>query len=150
MSSELMVVLACASVAALAGGGIVAWLTGAGRPAADPAEEGRRELEIIELHETARRSQQEAQAAEQALRAQKSELAQARVHLRTLEDQVAAYLRQYAQAKNTLKAEIRQKSSLRMELAAATAQIRALEGRIQELEMERTAGATGTRHVLAG
>lgn len=150
MSSELMVVLACASVAALAGGGIVAWLTSGSRSTDDPAEEGRRELEFIELHEAVSRSQQEAQAAEQTLRTQKAELAQAREHLHTLEEQVAAYLRQYAQAKNTLKAEIRQKSSLRMELAAATAQIKALEGRVQELEMERVAGTTGTRQILAG
>lgn len=150
MSSELMVVLACASVAALAGGGLVAWLTAGRRSADDPAEEGRRELELIELHEAVKCSQLEAQAAEQALRSRKAELAQAREHLHTLEEQVAAYLRQYAQAKNTLKAEIRQKSSLRMELAAATAQIKALEGRIQELQMERIAGATGTRQMLAG
>lgn len=145
-----MMVLAWASAAALAGGGIVAWLTGTRRSADDPAEEGRRELELIELHEAVSRSQQEARSAEQMLRTQKAELAQARDHLHTLEEQVAAYLRQYAQAKNTLKAEIRQKSSLRMELAAATAQIKALEGRVQELQMERVAGATGTRQVLAG
>jgi chromosome segregation ATPase len=149
MSSELMAVLAVASVAALVGGGLVAWFTASRRPAADPAEDGRRQLELLELTESAERSRRESQAAGLALREQRALLDNAHAHLQSLEEQVAAYLRQYAQAKNALKAEIRQKNSLRMELAAATAQVMALEGRIQELEMERAAGMTGTRQLLA-
>lgn len=143
MSSELMIVLAGASLAALAGGALVAWWTGHSAPVTDPAAEGRRELEIVELGEAAAQSQRERLAAEQQLQGARQELAQALRHVGTLEDQVAAYLRQYAQAKNTLKGEIRLKNSLNAELAAATAQIRALEARVRELEMERTA-ITGT------
>ncbi len=143
MSTELMIVLAGASVSALAGGAVVAWWTGRNAPAADPAAEGRRELEVLELREAAAQSRREGLAAEQQLQAARQELAEARRHVGTLEDQVAAYLRQYAQAKNTLKGEIRLKNSLSTELAAATAQIRALEARVRELEMERTA-ITGT------
>ena len=62
---------------------------------------------------------------------------------------MAAYLRQYAQAKNTLKAEIRQKSRLQTELAAASAQIESLQGRVQELEMERNAITGSLRRLSA-
>jgi predicted nuclease with TOPRIM domain len=71
------------------------------------------------------------------------------VHIGQLEDQVATYLRQYAQAKNTLKAEIRHKGRLQMELAAATAQVESLQGRVQELEMERNAITGSLRRLSA-
>ena len=148
MSSELMIVLTAASAAALAGGGLVAWLTGRQQSAPDPETEGRQELKLIELREQAEQCRQESRAAELQVRAQHTELEKALTHVDTLEDQVAAYLRQYAQAKNTLKAEIRDKSLWKTEFAAATAQIRALEARIQELEMERTA-ITGTLRRLS-
>ncbi|MDP2323734.1 MAG: hypothetical protein Q8N51_06860, partial [Gammaproteobacteria bacterium] len=123
MSNELMIVLAAASLAALFGGALVAWLTARQFPAPDPEAEGRREMQFIELRETAGQCRRESRAADQQLRACREELEKALAHIDTLEDQVAAYLRQYAQAKNTLKAEIRQKTQLHMELAAATAQI---------------------------
>ncbi|MBL8199464.1 MAG: hypothetical protein JNK40_00705 [Chromatiales bacterium] len=148
MSNELMIVLATASAAALTGGGIVAWLTTRNRPIAEPEAEGRRELQLVELRETAMQCQQESRAAEQQALALRTELDRARTHIGQLEDQVAAYLRQYAQAKNTLKAEIRQKGRLQMELAAATAQVESLQGRVQELEMERNA-ITGTLRRLS-
>lgn len=148
MSNELMIVLATASVAALTGGALVAWLTTRNRPLADPEAEGRHELAVLELRESALRSQQESRAAEVQILALRAELGRAGTHIGQLEDQVAAYLRQYAQAKNTLKAEIRQKGRLQMELAAATAQVESLQGRVQELEMERNA-ITGTLRRLS-
>lgn len=149
MSNELMIVLATASAAALTGGGLVAWLTTRNRPLADPEAEGRHELQLIELRETARQYQQESRAAELQIVALRAELQRARTHIGQLEDQVAAYLRQYAQAKNTLKAEIRQKGRLQTELAAATAQVEALQGRVQELEMERHAITGSLRRLSA-
>lgn len=149
MSNELMIVLAAASLAALAGGALVAWLTARQYPAADPEAEGRREMQLIELREAANLSRRESQAAEQQLRTRDAELAKANDHIDTLEDQVAAYLRQYAQAKNTLKAEIRQKTQLQMELAAATAQIESLQARVQEMEMERNAITGSLRRLSA-
>ena len=149
MSNDLMIVLATASAAALTGGGLVAWFSARQRPLADPATEGRRELQAIELRESADQCRQERRTAEQQLAAQRGELANALTHIGTLEDQVAAYLRQYAQAKNALKAEIRQKSQLNTELAAASAQIQALRGRVEELEMERTAITGSLRRLTA-
>ncbi|MDH4022435.1 MAG: hypothetical protein OEV14_04855, partial [Gammaproteobacteria bacterium] len=102
MSNELMIVLAAASLASLAGGAVVAWLTARQYPAADPEAEGRRELELIELREAADRSRRESRAAEQQVGTRAAELAKALAHIDTLEDQVAAYLHQYAQAKNML------------------------------------------------
>jgi chromosome segregation ATPase len=148
MSNELMIVLAAASLAALAGGALVAWLTARQYPALDPEAEGRRELELIGLREAANQAQRETRAAEQQVRARDAGLAKAQTHIDTLEDQVAAYLHQYAQAKNMLKAEIRQKTQLQMELAAAAAQIESLQGRVQEIEMERNA-ITGTLRRLS-
>jgi chromosome segregation ATPase len=148
MSNELMIVLATASVAALIGGALVAWFTARQGQAPDPELEGRRELELIELREIAEQYRQEGRAAEEQVRSHQAELENGLAHISTLEDQVAAYLRQYAQAKNTLKAEIRQKSLLSTELAAASAQIQALRGRVQELEMERNA-ITGTLRRLS-
>ena len=49
MSNELTIVLAIASVAALSGGALVAWRTRHGVTAPDPADEGRREVALIEL-----------------------------------------------------------------------------------------------------
>ena len=149
MSNELMIVLATASVAALTGGAVVAWLTTRDRPVADPEAEGRHELDMIELRESALRCQQESRAAEQQVLAMRSDLGKAQTHIGQLEDQVAAYLRQYAQAKNMLKAEIRQKGRLQMELAAATAQVESLQGRVQELEMERNAITGSLRRLSA-
>jgi chromosome segregation ATPase len=149
MSNELMIVLATASVAALIGGALVAWLTTRQGQAPDPEMEGRRELQLIELREIAEQCRQESRAAEQQVLAQHAELENALTHVGTLEDQVAAYLRQYAQAKNTLKAEIRLKGRLQTELAAAGAQIQALEGRVQELEMERNAITGSLRRLTA-
>jgi len=148
MSNELMIVLATASVAALIGGALVAWFTARQGQAPDPELEGRRELELMELREIAEQYRQEGRAAEEQVRSHRAELENGLAHISTLEDQVAAYLRQYAQAKNTLKAEIRQKSLLSTELAAASAQIQALRGRVQELEMERNA-ITGTLRRLS-
>jgi chromosome segregation ATPase len=148
MSNELMIVLATASAAALAGGALVAWLSTRNRPMPDPEAEGRHELQIIELRETALQCQQGSRVAERQVLAMQSDLDKAQTHIGQLEDQVAAYLRQYAQAKNTLKAEIRQKGRLQMELAAATAQVESLQGRVQELEMERNA-ITGTLRRLS-
>ena len=68
MSNELMIVLATASAAALIGGALVAWFTPATVPTADPDAEGRRELQLIELRETAEQCQQESRAAEQHAR----------------------------------------------------------------------------------
>jgi len=148
MSNELMIVLATASAAALTGGGLVAWLTTRKRPAPDPELEGQHELRLIELREIAAQCQQESRAAELQARTHRAELDNALAHVGTLEDQVAAYLRQYAQAKNALKAEIRLKGRLQTELAAANAQINSLQGRVQELEMERNA-ITGTLRRLS-
>ena len=149
MSNDLMIVLATASAAALIGGGLVAWFSARQRPAADPAEEGRRELQFLELRETVDRCRQEGRAAQQQSATQRAELENALTHIGTLEDQVAAYLRQYAQAKNALKAEIRQKSQLHAELAAASAQIQSLRGRVEELEMERNAITGSLRRLSA-
>ena len=149
MSNDLMIVLATASAAALIGGGLVAWFSARRWPTADPAAEGRSELQSIELRETADQCRQESHAAEQQLAAQRAELENAVTHIGTLEDQVAAYLRQYAQAKNALKAEIRQKSQLSTELAAASAQIQSLRGRVEELEMERNAITGSLRRLSA-
>jgi chromosome segregation ATPase len=148
MSNELMIVLAVASAAALLGGALVAWLTTRHRPAVDPEVEGRHELQLVELRESARRGQDEARAATLQMTALKEETAAARTHVGQLEDQVAAYLRQYAQAKNMLKAEIRQKGRLQTELAAATAEVESLRARVRELEMERNA-ITGTLRRLS-
>lgn len=149
MSNELMVVLAVASIAALVGGGLVAWVTTRGAALIDPEQEGRRELLLIGLQEAVERSRRESQAAALQVGSQRAELAKAQTHISTLEDQVAAYLRQYAQAKNTLKAEIRQKSRLATELAAASAQIKALQGRVEELTMERNAITGSLRRLSA-
>ena len=147
MSNELTVVLAVASVAALAGGALVAWLTNRNNAAADPAEEGHRELALIELRDAVTAYTGEHEAAKVKLQEQRAETDHALAHVATLEEQVAAYLRQYAQAKNTLKAEIRQKNALRTELAAATAQVQTLQGRIQELEMERSSTSGTNRRI---
>jgi chromosome segregation ATPase len=149
MSNELTLVLAVASVAALAGGALVAWRTRHGAATADPADEGRREVALIELRDAVTSHSREYQATRAQLQEQRAETERALAHVATLEAQVAAYLRQYAQAKNTLKAEIRQKNSLRTELAAATAEIEALRGRIQELEMERTSASGTNRRINA-
>lgn len=149
MSNDLMIVLASASAAALTGGGLVAWFSARQRPVTAPAAEGRHEPEAIELRASADQSRQELRAAEEQLAGQRAELANALTHIGTLEDQVAAYLRQYAQAKNALKAEIRQKSHLSTELAAASAQIQALRGRVEELEMERNAITGSLRRLTA-
>ncbi len=149
MSNDLMIVLATASAAALIGGGLVAWVSARQWPVADLAAEDRGELESIELRETADQCRQESRAAEQQLSTQRAELENALTHIGTLEDQVAAYLRQYAQAKNALKAEIRQKSQLSTELAAASAQIQSLRGRVEELEMERNAITGSLRRLSA-
>ena len=149
MSNELTVVLAVASIAALAGGALVAWLSHRNLVRADPAEEGRREVAVIELRDAVTAYTREHEAAKTALQEQRAETDRALAHVATLEAQVAAYLRQYAQAKNTLKAEIRQKNALRTELAAATAQIQALRGRVQELEMERSSSSGVNRRITA-
>lgn len=148
MSNELMIVLATASVAALIGGALVAWFTTRQGQAPDPELEGHRELQLIELRELAEQYRQESCAAQEQVRVQRAEVENGLTHIHTLEDQVAAYLRQYAQAKNMLKGEIRQKSLLSTELAAASAQIQSLRGRIEELEMERNA-ITGTLRRLS-
>ena len=147
MSNELTIVLAIASVAALSGGALVAWRTRHGVTAPDPADEGRREVALIELRDAVTGYTREYEATRAKLQEQRLETERALAHVATLEAQVAAYLRQYAQAKNTLKAEIRQKNSLRTELAAAAAQIQALQGRIQELEMERTSASGTNRRI---
>jgi chromosome segregation ATPase len=149
MSNDLMIVLATASAAALIGGGLVAWITARQWPVPDPAAEGRRELQAVELRESAEQCRQESRSAELQLSAQRAELKNALIHIGTLEDQVAGYLRQYAQAKNALKAEIRQKSQLSTELAAASAQIQSLRGRVEELEMERNAITGSLRRLSA-
>ena len=149
MSNELMIVLATASTAAFIGGGLVAWFTTRQGLGPDPELEGRHELQLIELREAAEQGRRESRAAELQVRAQRAELEHALTHVGTLEDQVAAYLRQYAQAKNTLKAEIRLKGRLQTELAAATAQIQSLQGRVQELEMERNAITGSLRRLSA-
>lgn len=149
MSNELMIVLAAASMASLAGGALVAWLTARQLPTADPEVEGRREMELIELREAAEKSRQESRTAKQQAIALDAELVKSQAHIDTLEDQVAAYLHQYAQAKNMLKAEIRQKTRLQTELAAAAAQIESLQGRVQEMEMERNAITGSLRRLSA-
>ncbi len=149
MSNELTVVLAVASIAALAGGALVAWLSHRNLVPADPAEDGRREVAVIELRDAVTAYTREHEAAKVKLQEQRAETDRALAHVATLEAQVGAYLRQYAQAKNTLKAEIRQKNALRTELAAATAQIQALQGRVQELEMERSSLSGVNRRITA-
>ncbi len=149
MSNELTVVLAVASIAALCGGALVAWLSHGNHVVADPAEEGRREVALIELRDAVAAYTREHEAAKEKLLEQRAETERALTHVATLETQVASYLRQYAQAKNTLKAEIRQKNSLRTELAAATAQIQTLQGRIQEIEMERASASGISRRITA-
>lgn len=149
MSNELTVVLAVASIAAFAGGALVVWLSHRNLVPADPAEEGRREVAVIELREAVTAYTREHEAAKVKLQEQRTETDRALAHVATLEEQVSAYLRQYAQAKNTLKAEIRQKNSLRTELAAATAQVQTLQGRIQELQMERTSASGVNRRITA-
>ncbi len=144
-----MVVLVAASIASLMGGALVAWLTVGQRVLPDPEAEGRRELQLLELQESVARSARACHAAEAQVQARRAELEKALSYIGTLEDQVAAYLRRYAQAKNTLKAEIRQKTRLGMELAAAIAEVGALKGRIQELEMERTAITGPVRRLRA-
>jgi chromosome segregation ATPase len=149
MSNDLMIVLATASAAALTGGGLVAWFSARQRPVAAPAAEGRGEPGVIELRDSTDQCRQELRRAEEQLADQRAELANTLTHIGTLEDQVAAYLRQYAQAKNALKGEIRQKSQLSTELAAASAQIQALRGRVEELEMERNAITGSLRRLTA-
>jgi predicted RNase H-like nuclease (RuvC/YqgF family) len=149
MSNELMIVLAAASLAALGGGALVAWLTSRQYPAAEPEAKDQRDLAVIELREAADQSRRESQAAEQQVRARDAELVKAQAHIVTLENQVAAYLHQYAQAKNTLKAEIRQKTRLQTELAAAAAQVESLQARVQEMEMERNAITGSLRRLSA-
>lgn len=83
-----------------------------------------------------------------AIEAGADELAQARDHIRRLEQQVASYLQQYALAKDTLKKEIRSKNATAMELAAANAQVSALLARIHELEMEQGVGRAASTTVL--
>jgi chromosome segregation ATPase len=146
MSNELTVVLAVASVAAFAGGLVALSHRNSFR---DPVEEGRREVAVIELRDAVAAYTQEHEAAKMKLQEQYAETDRALAHVATLEEQVSAYLRQYAQAKNTLKAEIRQKNALRTELAAATAQVQVLQGRIQELEMERSSTSGVNRRIAA-
>jgi len=149
MSNELMIVLAAASLVSLVGGALVAWLTARQYPVADPEAEGRRDLEMLELREAADRARRESRAAEQQVRSRDLKLAKAQAHIDALEDQVAAYLRQYAQAKNMLKAEIRKKTQLQTELAAANAQIESLQARVQEMAMERNAITGSLRRLSA-
>lgn len=149
MSNELTIVLATASVAALVGGGLVAWFSTRQGATPDPELEGHHELQLLELREVAERYRQESQAAADQVRTLRAELENGLTHISTLEDQVAAYLRQYAQAKNALKAEIRHKTLLSTELAAASAQIQSLRGRVQELEMERAAITGSLRRLSA-
>jgi chromosome segregation ATPase len=139
MSNDLMLVLAAASAAGLAGGVWVGWWSARQRPVADPEAEGRHELQLVELREAVTRAANEGAAIARQLEAQRQELLQERANAQSLEEQVAAYLRQYAQAKNALKIEIRQKGLLKTELAATLAQVESLHGRIRELEMERNA-----------
>jgi chromosome segregation ATPase len=148
MSNELMIVLAAASTAALAGGSLVAWLTTRSGQAPDPEVEGRHELQLSELRDAVQRAHDAGRDAIRQAGTLREELDRARTHVGQLEDQVAAYLRQYAQAKNTLKAEIRQKGRLQTELAAASAQVESLQARVRELEMERNA-ITGTLRRLS-
>jgi chromosome segregation ATPase len=149
MSNELMIVLATSSLAALVGGALVAWFTARQGRAPDPELEGRRELQLIRLREIAEHYRQAGCVAEEQVRTQQAALENGLTHISTLEEQVAAYLRQYAQAKNMLKAEIRQKNLLSTELAAASAQIQSLRGRVQELEMERNAITGSLRRLSA-
>lgn len=79
----------------------------------------------------------ESDAIRQRAERQRDELVRAREHIEHLEHQAAAYLRQYAQAKDLLKKEILQNGSLRTELAAGNAEVQALRARIQELTMNR-------------
>lgn len=144
-----MIVLAAASLVSLVGGALVAWLTARQYPVADPEAEGRRDLEMLELREAADRARRESRAAEQQVRSRDLKLAKAQAHIDALEDQVAAYLRQYAQAKNMLKAEIRKKTQLQTELAAANAQIESLQARVQEMAMERNAITGSLRRLSA-
>ncbi|MEZ5565512.1 MAG: hypothetical protein R3F24_08315 [Gammaproteobacteria bacterium] len=149
MSNELMIVLAAASLAAMAGGALVAWLTVGQRVDPDPEIGRKHEQELAELRNAAGASIRACHAAEAQTLARRAELEKALGYIGTLEEQVAAYLRQYAQAKNTLKAEIRQKTHLSTELVAAVAEIGALKGRIQELEMERNAITGPVRRLRA-
>lgn len=98
---------------------------------------------ILELQHESEASARELLTIKARADRQVEELARTREHIQNLEQQVVAYLRQYAQAKDMLKKEILQKSSLRAELAASHAESEALRGRVQELVMERTASASG-------
>ena len=81
MSNELMIVLATASAAALTGGAVVAWLTTRPRDP-DPELEGRHELQLVELRETALQCQQESRAAE--LQPARNQIAPRRIVIRDI------------------------------------------------------------------
>lgn len=105
--------------------------------------------ELARLREAVSQADRELRAASARAERQGAELERTRDHIRTLEEQVAAYLRQYAQAKDRLKKEIMQNGALRAELAATEAEAAALRARVDELTMDRGPAAP-TRRREAG
>ena len=111
--------------------------------AAAPAEDDR---QLAALRQELANARREAGSVRERADRQREELARAREHIHHLEQQAAAYLRQYAQAKDLLKKEILQNGSLRTELAAGSAEAQALRARIQELMMDRGGTARAQGH----
>ena len=144
MANDFTLLLASV-LAAFAGGIGLALLVGRRRPALDPAAEGERELLVVESRDQAAAAAAEAAALGAELDAHREQLERSQVHIRTLEEQVASYLRQYAVSKDILRKELLQKNALLAELAAANVEVAALKGRVQELEI----GQTGIRRPAA-
>lgn len=135
------------AAAAFAAGLLLAWPLARRRSAPDSAEEGRWQLEMASLREEATTAVASARHATREADFLREEQRRTLEHLKSLEEQVAHYVRQYAQVKDILKKEILQKGSLKAELAGSLAEVEALRGRISELELERT--ATNLRRSLS-
>lgn len=139
VSTEFILVLFFSSLMALGVGALMMRKEASRRTSVSLNVAESHSLQLLELQKTIQQGLEKKDAAEKQVTAMGTILGTTRAHVSTLEEQVAAYLRQYAQAKHTLKTEILQKNFVSTELAAAGAQIQALRGRVQELEMEREA-----------
>jgi chromosome segregation ATPase len=149
MPNELSSTLLIAGLAGVLCGLVAGWLTSRRRATVEPAIEAQRQHELQQLRESFEQESAARGIAEARLRDEEQKLLRAAEHIHSLESQVGDYLRQYAQAKDTLKKEILQKASLRAELAAASAQVETLQARIQELRMSAEASAPGVRRKVS-
>jgi chromosome segregation ATPase len=130
-----LLLLASGMVAAFAAGAALAYVVARRAGVVDTVASDQWLAEIEGLRRTC--EDQRAQLAGHATEAEvrQDELQRLQEAVASLEHDVTRYVKQYAVAKDTLKKEIRQKNSLRTELAAAQAEVEALRSRVLELQM---------------